>query len=161
MLQPLREAQQDPQDLRESERGGRKEMVGCTVRVFSYHLQPCFLVRMLLGTSNWEGWPYFRGDLWPHVVGEWPPSWASGLSMTNLSFCLYRHGRCRHAATGCHVGLRRKTYFVLAGSVLGVWSHIEGVFNRCPGHNQRMQIIRVKTNSKRLVGMKGLHIRLP
>ena len=40
--------------------------------------------------------------------------------------------------------------------MLGVWSNIEGVFNRHPGHNQRMQIIRVKTESKRLVGMRIL-----
>lgn len=36
--------------------------------------------------------------------------------------------------------------------MLGVWSHIEGVFNRHPSHNHRMRIIRVRTHSKRIVG---------
>lgn len=49
---------------------------------------------------------------------------------------------------------------MLGGSVLGVWSHIEEVFNRCSAHNQRMQIIRVKTQNKRLVGECQLNQQL-
>lgn len=52
----------------------------------------------------------------------------------------------------CEVGLRKKTYYVLSGSVLGVWSYIEGVFNRHSSNNHRVQIIRVKTDSKKIVG---------
>ena len=36
--------------------------------------------------------------------------------------------------------------------MLGVWSHIEAVFSGLPEKNQRIQIIRVKTKTKRLVG---------
>jgi hypothetical protein len=37
----------------------------------------------------------------------------------------------------CEVGLRRRTYHVLAGSVLAVWSRVE--------HNTKMQVIRLRT----------------
>ena len=36
--------------------------------------------------------------------------------------------------------------------MLGVWTHLEGVFARHSGHNNRMQIARVQTPKKRLVG---------
>ena len=81
-----------------------------------------------------------------------------GLELTQLAQLLlkyamltpsHRQGNCRKV--GCSIGLRRKTYFMLGGSVLGVWSHIEEVFNRCSA-NQRMQIIRIRTQQKRLVG---------
>ena len=52
----------------------------------------------------------------------------------------------------CEVGLRQRTYHVLSGSILGVWSNVEGVFIRHPGHTHRMQIVRVRTQNKRLVG---------
>lgn len=66
----------------------------------------------------------------------------------------FRQGKCRLSLPGqqCEVGLRRKTYHVLSGSVLGVWSHIEGVFNRHSTHSHRIQIVRVRTESKRFVG---------
>ena len=41
--------------------------------------------------------------------------------------------------------------------MLGVWTHLEGVFVRHSGHNSRMQIARVKTPSKRLVGRLADH----
>ena len=65
-----------------------------------------------------------------------------------------RQGRCRLSTVGhpCEVGLRRRTYHILAGSVLGVWTHLEGVFVRHSGHNSRMQIARVRMPNKRLVG---------
>ena len=55
-----------------------------------------------------------------------------------------RQGKCRNS-TSCVVGLRHRTYHILSGSVLGVWTHIEGVFARHSTHNPRMQIIRVRT----------------
>ena len=65
-----------------------------------------------------------------------------------------RQGKCRLSTVGhpCEIGLRRRTYHILAGSVLGVWTHLEGVFVRHSGHNSRMQIARVRMPSKRLVG---------
>lgn len=62
-----------------------------------------------------------------------------------------RQGKCRHS-TSCVVGLRHRTYHILSGSVLGVWTHIEGVFARHSTHNPRMQIVRVRTPEKRLCG---------
>ena len=66
----------------------------------------------------------------------------------------HRQGKCRMSVPGelCEVGLRRKTYYVLSGSVLGVWSHIEDVFNRHSSGSHRVQIVRVRTDTKRLVG---------
>ena len=65
-----------------------------------------------------------------------------------------RQGKCRLSTVGhpCEIGLRRRTYHILAGSVLGVWTHLEGVFVRHSGHNSRMQIARVRMPNKRLVG---------
>ena len=65
---------------------------------------------------------------------------------------VYRQGHCRNTGQ-CEVGLRRRAYYILSGSVLGVWCHLEGVLNRTGGHNNRMQIVRVKTREgHRLVG---------
>ncbi|XP_059487413.1 protein strawberry notch [Neocloeon triangulifer] len=57
----------------------------------------------------------------------------------------YWRGNCRTAVIGgeCEVGLRRRTYHVLSGSVLAVWSRVEGVLtNRA---NAKMQVIRLRT----------------
>ena len=56
-----------------------------------------------------------------------------------------RRGNCKSTTLGihCEVGLRRKTYNVLAGSVLSVWNQVEQVLtydgNR-RGANARMQV---------------------
>merc|ERR1719391_557340 len=71
----------------------------------------------------------------------------------------YWRGNCKNASVGaarCEIGLRRKTYNVLAGSVLSVWSQVEAVLthdgNR-KGTDSRMQVVRLKLeNSKRIVG---------
>ena len=52
----------------------------------------------------------------------------------------------------CEIGLRRRHYHILTGSVLGVWTHLEGVLARHSGHNNRMQITRVQSARRRLVG---------
>ena len=66
--------------------------------------------------------------------------------------CVYRQGQCKKTGQ-CEVGLRRRAHYILSGSVLGVWCHLEGVLNRTGGHNNRMQIVRVKTREgHRLVG---------
>ncbi len=57
----------------------------------------------------------------------------------------HRKGNCKNVTMGmqCEVGLRRKTYNVLAGSVLSVWTQVEQVLtydgNR-RGANSRMQV---------------------
>ena len=75
-------------------------------------------------------------------------------SPSSLSFSSYRQGRCKLSAIGqaCEVGLRRRHYYILSGSVLGVWTHLEAVLARHSGHNNRMQIARVQSNRSRLVG---------
>lgn len=78
------------------------------------------------------------------------------VSLSCYMVILCRQGKCRLKVGGagtCEVGLRRRTYHVLSGSVLGVWTHVEGVFARHTGHNNRMQIARVRAN-KRLVGKR-------
>ena len=57
----------------------------------------------------------------------------------------YRRGNCKTKSLGmqCEVGLRKKTYNVLAGSVLSVWNQVEAVLthdgNR-RGSNTKMQV---------------------
>lgn len=47
----------------------------------------------------------------------------------------------------CEVGLRRRTYNVVSGSVLSVWSRVEGVLASKNGtHNNKMQVIRLRTD---------------
>ena len=74
-----------------------------------------------------------------------------------------RQGKCRLSTVGhpCEIGLRRRTYHILAGSVLGVWTHLEGVFVRHSGHNSRMQIARVRMPNKRLVGTSAVLVVVP
>lgn len=45
----------------------------------------------------------------------------------------------------CEVGLRRRSYNVLAGSVLSVWSRVENVLAARSGHNSKMQVVRLRT----------------
>ena len=74
--------------------------------------------------------------------------------MIKSYFLISRQGRCRLSVVNhdCEVGLRRRTYHILSGSVLGVWTYLEGVFSRHGGNNNKMQIARVKTANGRLVG---------
>ena len=64
----------------------------------------------------------------------------------NIFVLCFRRGNCKNASLSagrCEIGLRRKTYNVLAGSVLSVWSQVEAVLthdgNR-KGTNSRMQV---------------------
>jgi len=70
----------------------------------------------------------------------------------------YWRGNCKTKNLGmpCEVGLRKKTYNVLAGSVLTVWNQVEAVLthdgNR-RGANTKMQVVRLKLqDGKRIVG---------
>ncbi|XP_055677272.1 protein strawberry notch isoform X2 [Lutzomyia longipalpis] len=67
----------------------------------------------------------------------------------------YWRGNCRNVSMGqdCEVGLRRRTYTVLAGSVLAVWSRVENVLAARTGANNKMQVIRMKTKEgQKIVG---------
>lgn len=59
----------------------------------------------------------------------------------------YWRGNCKNTTLGrgCEVGLRRRSYNVLAGSVLSVWSRIEAVLSSEFGQNNRMQVVRLCT----------------
>ncbi|KAJ8932613.1 hypothetical protein NQ314_014543 [Rhamnusium bicolor] len=60
----------------------------------------------------------------------------------------YWRGNCRNVSVGhdCEVGLRRRTYNVVSGSVLSVWSRVEGVLASKNGsQNNKMQVIRLRT----------------
>lgn len=70
--------------------------------------------------------------------------------------CLnFRRGNCKKASAGlqCEIGLRCRTYFVLCGSVLSVWTKVEGVLASVSGTNVKMQIVRLRTeDGQRIVG---------
>lgn len=60
----------------------------------------------------------------------------------------YWRGNCRNVSLGmdCEIGLRRRTYTVLSGSVLSVWARVENILaSRNSGNNSKMQVIRLKT----------------
>uniref|UniRef100_A0A2I3HV82 Protein strawberry notch homolog 1 n=1 Tax=Nomascus leucogenys TaxID=61853 RepID=A0A2I3HV82_NOMLE len=59
----------------------------------------------------------------------------------------YWRGNCKKASLGlvCEIGLRCRTYYVLCGSVLSVWTKVEGVLASVSGTNVKMQIVRLRT----------------
>ncbi|CAB1352204.1 unnamed protein product [Coregonus sp. 'balchen'] len=68
----------------------------------------------------------------------------------------YWRGNCKKALVGlqCEVGLRCRTYYVLCGSVLSVWTKVEGVLSSVSGTNIKMQIVRLRTeDGQRIVGL--------
>uniref|UniRef100_A0A7M4FJG4 Protein strawberry notch homolog 1 n=1 Tax=Crocodylus porosus TaxID=8502 RepID=A0A7M4FJG4_CROPO len=89
------------------------------------------------------------------------------VSLLDLNFCKSVHlnlkehlsstrrGNCKKAGLGlvCEVGLRCRTYYVLCGSVLSVWTKVEGVLASVSGTNVKMQIVRLRTeDGQRIVG---------
>uniref|UniRef100_F7GKN4 Protein strawberry notch homolog 1 n=1 Tax=Macaca mulatta TaxID=9544 RepID=F7GKN4_MACMU len=65
-------------------------------------------------------------------------------------------GNCKKASLGlvCEIGLRCRTYYVLCGSVLSVWTKVEGVLASVSGTNVKMQIVRLRTeDGQRIVGL--------
>uniref|UniRef100_A0A668AUA0 Protein strawberry notch homolog 1 n=1 Tax=Myripristis murdjan TaxID=586833 RepID=A0A668AUA0_9TELE len=65
-------------------------------------------------------------------------------------------GNCKKASVGlqCEIGLRCRTYFVLCGSVLSVWTKVENVLASVSGTNVKMQIVRLRTeDGQRIVGL--------
>ncbi|CAG9814913.1 unnamed protein product [Phaedon cochleariae] len=68
-------------------------------------------------------------------------------SSVNTCSHAYWRGNCRNVSVGhdCEVGLRRRTYNVVSGSVLSVWSRVEGVLAAKVGSQNKMQVIRLRT----------------
>ncbi|XP_058791168.1 protein strawberry notch isoform X2 [Phymastichus coffea] len=61
----------------------------------------------------------------------------------------YWRGNCKNVTLGldCEVGLRRRSYNVVAGSVLSVWSRVEAVLASArSSHNSKMQVVRLRTD---------------
>ncbi|XP_050595329.1 protein strawberry notch isoform X1 [Bombus affinis] len=60
----------------------------------------------------------------------------------------YWRGNCKNATLGmdCEVGLRRRSYNVLSGSVLSVWSRVESILATRSAHNSKMQVVRLRTD---------------
>ncbi|XP_046682665.1 protein strawberry notch isoform X3 [Homalodisca vitripennis] len=67
-------------------------------------------------------------------------------SETTCSHAYWR-GNCKNVTLGldCEVGLRRRTYNVLAGSVLSVWTRVENILQTKTGHQTKMQVVRLRT----------------
>ncbi|XP_051972574.1 protein strawberry notch homolog 1-like [Xyrauchen texanus] len=68
----------------------------------------------------------------------------------------YWRGNCKKASLGlqCEIGLRCRMYYVLCGSVLSVWTKVEGVLAPVSGSNVKMQIVRLRTeDGQRIVGL--------
>ncbi|RVE49107.1 hypothetical protein evm_006228 [Chilo suppressalis] len=84
-------------------------------------------------------------------------SWWRGQYQASLRVCshAYWRGVCR-SPTDCEVGLRRRTYHVLAGSVLAVWARVEAVLAARSQLN-KMQVVRVKA----LDGLKIVGTLIP
>lgn len=83
---------------------------------------------------------------------------------------VFRRGNCKNVSLGldCEVGLRRRTYNVLAGSVLSVWTRVENILQAKTGHQTKMQVVRLRTaEGVKIVGklslsfikLKGLETR--
>ncbi|XP_060532767.1 protein strawberry notch isoform X2 [Cylas formicarius] len=68
-------------------------------------------------------------------------------SSVNTCSHAYWRGNCRNVTAGhdCEVGLRRRAYNVMSGSVLSVWSRVEGVLASRNGAQNKMQVIRLRT----------------
>ncbi|XP_067135258.1 protein strawberry notch homolog 1-like isoform X1 [Centruroides vittatus] len=69
---------------------------------------------------------------------------------------VFWYNQCRRLSMGltCEVGLRQRTYYVLSGSVLSVWTKVESVLASVPSaHNAKLQVVRLRTqDGLRIVG---------
>lgn len=88
-------------------------------------------------------------DVRPHWTEQYD---SSAVTCTHA----YWRGNCKKASLGlvCEIGLRCRTYYVLCGSVLSVWTKVEGVLASVSGSNVKMQIVRLRTDDgQRIVGL--------
>ena len=70
-------------------------------------------------------------------------------------FFFSRKGNCKRITLGigCEVGRRQRTFHILCGSVLSVWSKLEALLAGQPGANSKVQIVRCrKSDDSRIVG---------
>lgn len=79
--------------------------------------------------------------------------------MDNMCLHKYLFGICRADSTHnfCETGRRKRTYFVLSGSVLTVWPFVEEALNKgrpmARTSGSRMQVVRIRTESnQKIVG---------
>lgn len=81
-------------------------------------------------------------------------------SMSRRCLHAYWGGNCKNTKTGgtCDFGLRRRTYAVLSGSILSVWTELGSVLYRggsssATGQMRKVQNVRVKfKNNARIMG---------
>jgi len=90
---------------------------------------------------------------------ECEPHWnAQFKSSAKTCSHAYWKGNCKSKTLGmdCEVGLRRKTYNVLTGSVLSVWTSVEAVLTndgQKKGQHGKMQVVRMRLEEgRRIVG---------
>ncbi|MEE6504128.1 hypothetical protein FKM82_005070 [Ascaphus truei] len=87
------------------------------------------------------------------AVSHWREQYTSSAVICTHA---YWRGNCKKASLGlvCEIGLRCRTYYVLCGSVLSVWTKVEGVLASVSGTNVKMQIVRLRTeDGQRIVGL--------
>lgn len=75
--------------------------------------------------------------------------------ITVIIFFFCRKGNCKRMTLGlsCEVGRRQRTFHILSGSVLSVWSKVESVLAGQSGANSKIQIVRCrKSDGSRIVG---------
>uniref|UniRef100_A0A1A9W185 Helicase C-terminal domain-containing protein n=1 Tax=Glossina brevipalpis TaxID=37001 RepID=A0A1A9W185_9MUSC len=86
---------------------------------------------------------------------EAEPHWTQQYDASvNTCSHAYWNGNCRNVNMGseCEVGLRQRLYYVLAGSVLSVWTRVEQIL-AMRNANNKMQVIRMKTTEgEKIVG---------
>ncbi|XP_071789882.1 protein strawberry notch homolog 1-like [Asterias amurensis] len=83
--------------------------------------------------------------------------WEAQYSAAEI-LCVHAYWRdsCKRVLAGlpCEIGLRRRTHYVLSGSVLSVWDKIEKILALQPGPASKMQIFRLRTDDgSKIVGI--------
>ncbi|XP_050408900.1 protein strawberry notch homolog 1 [Patella vulgata] len=92
------------------------------------------------------------------VLPDQTQQWWEDQYFFSARYCIhaYWRGNCKKVSLGlpCEIGLRTRTYHVLSGSVLSVWSKVESVLASMPGGtSSKMQIIRLRTeDGQKIVG---------
>lgn len=88
----------------------------------------------------------------PEARSSWVDQYESALRQCSHA---YWKGNCKRMTMGlnCEVGRRQRTFHILSGSVLSVWSKLESVLAGQPGANSKVQIVRCrKSDGSRIVG---------
>ncbi|XP_038054684.1 protein strawberry notch homolog 1-like [Patiria miniata] len=87
-------------------------------------------------------------------------AWEAQYSAAEI-LCSHAYWRdsCKRVLAGlpCEIGLRRRNFYILSGSVLSVWDRVEKILVLQPGPASKMQILRLKTDD----GSKIVGIMIP